>query len=164
MSLDTIDRRILQLLQVEGRMTNSKLAEEVGISPSATLERVRKLEREDVIQGYHAIVDPESVACGTAAFVSVSLHAHEKRALEEFEQVVMGFPEVVSCYHVAGDSDFLLKVTVQNIPAYRRFVLERLSELGNLRHVETAFVLETVKETTALPLGDDVVEAERRNA
>lgn len=153
MPLDATDRRILELLQEEGRMTNARLAEKVAISPSATLERVRRLERLGVIQGYRAIVNPDTVACGTAAFVSVSLEAHEREALEAFEAQVQTFPEVTACYHVAGDRDFLLKVAVKDIPAYRTFVMEQLSRLPNLRHVETSFVLDTVKETTALPVG-----------
>jgi Lrp/AsnC family leucine-responsive transcriptional regulator len=152
MPLDTTDRRILNLLQEDGRMTNARLAEEVAISPSATLERVRRLERLRVILGYRAIANPETVDCGTSAFVAVSLAAHEKQALEVFESRVREFPEVTACYHVAGGMDFLLKVVVKDIPAYREFVVKRLSRLPNIGHVETSFVLDTVKETTALPI------------
>ena len=150
--LDHIDQKILAILQDKGRITNAQLASEVGLSPSRTLERVRRLENREVIQKYVALVDPEVLDRGTLAYVQVSLSRHGISAIHRFLEAIRDIPEVLECHHIAGDFDYLLKVRVKNIPAYQEFALQRLTSLDGIRTFETYFVLGTEKQETSLPL------------
>jgi Lrp/AsnC family leucine-responsive transcriptional regulator len=150
--LDRIDLRILDVLQENGRITNAQLAGTVGLSPSRTLERVRRLEQRGVIRKYVALVDPEALDRGTLAYVQVSLSAHDEQAILRFIEAVNEIPEVLECHHIAGDFDFLLKVRVKNIPEYQKFTLSRLSSLEGTRTFGTYFVLGTEKFETSLPI------------
>jgi len=150
--LDSIDLHILAVLQESARISNARLAGLVGLSPSSTLERVRRLEHRGVIQKYVALVDPGVLERGTLAYVQVSLSAHGKKAIHRFIKAVHEIPEVLECHHIAGDFDFLLKVRVKNIPEYQKFTLSRLSSLEGIRTFGTYFVLGTEKFETSLPI------------
>jgi Lrp/AsnC family leucine-responsive transcriptional regulator len=150
--LDEIDRKIVSELQRSSKITNATLAERVGISPPSTLERVRKLEANGVIEGYVAIVNPEAVNKPVQAIVHVSMSRHTRANLEKVKRALLAFDEVLACWHTAGDEDFVLRVVVRDMVEYEEFVTKRLSTVGFISRIRTAFVLNTVKFTTQIPL------------
>jgi len=150
MKIDQADKKIISILQENGRISNTGLAAEIGISPSPTLERVKKLEKQGVIRKYVALLAPEKVGKGTIALVSVSLAVHEMGSLDHFLNEIRKLPEVTECYHITGESDFLMKVLVDNIEAYRNFVLNKLTRIGGISRIRTSIVLDTVKYTTKI--------------
>jgi Lrp/AsnC family leucine-responsive transcriptional regulator len=152
--LDEIDRKILRLLQENGRMTNAALADAVGLTATPMLQRIKKLEQRGVITGYRAVVNPRAVGRGTTAFVHVKQAEHRLATHRRFLQSIATFPEVIECHHIAGDEDFLLKVVVRDIEEYERFLLHRLSKIPGIDRVKTTFVLSTAKADTAVPIGD----------
>lgn len=153
--LDRIDLNILAILQERGRVTNAQLAGEVGLSPSRTLERVRRLENRGVIEKYVALVDPTALGRGTLAYVQVSLSRHGIESIDRFLEAIRAIPEVLECHHIAGDFDYLLKVRVENIQEYQQFALRRLTSLDGIRTFETYFVLGTEKQETSLPVPEN---------
>jgi Lrp/AsnC family leucine-responsive transcriptional regulator len=156
-TLDRTDLRILATLQTHGRITNADLAAEVNLSPSACLRRVQKLESDGVIAGYGARLDPRSLGLGLQAFVRVQLSRHEAEAIDQFTERVAEWDEVVSCYALTGDMDYLLQVHVADLDGFSRFLLDRLLNASGVADVNTSFVLRTVKASTALPLGNVAV-------
>lgn len=152
MKLDKIDLHILSILQREGRITNSELAKRVGLSAAPTLERVKKLERNGVIEGYRARLNPEKMGFDIDTFVEVILSRHKKDNILEFMEAVKDVSEITSCYHITGKADFMLKVSVKNMQAYEDFLLHTLSTLPGLQHVETKIVMSNVKEEPSPPI------------
>jgi Lrp/AsnC family transcriptional regulator, leucine-responsive regulatory protein len=152
-TLDRTDLRILAVLQSDGRITNAELADKVALSPSACLRRLQKLESDGVLTGYTAQVDPQAVGLGLQAFVRVQLTKHESAAVERFVELVNGWPEVVGCYALTGDMDYLLHVYVTDLQDFSRFLLDRLLNAAGVADVNSSFVLRTVKRSPALPLG-----------
>jgi Lrp/AsnC family leucine-responsive transcriptional regulator len=151
--LDRIDRRILELLQRDGRLTNVELAAKIALSPSPCLRRVRALEEDGVIRDYVALVDPARVGLGLLAFASVKLEKGGTKPLDDFRAAVQGWPEVIACYAMTGDTDYLLRVHVEDLEHYSRFMMNRLLKQPGVIDVRSNFVLERIKDTTALPLG-----------
>ena len=149
---DEIDRKILAILQEEGRLPNARVAERVGLSPPSVLERIRKLEEKGVIRGYAADVDAESLGLRTVAFVQVSLSFHQSYAIEEFRNAILATPAVLECYHVTGEEDFLLKIVVPDIADYEDFLLHTLTQFKGISKVKSSFVLSTLKKSSRLPL------------
>jgi Lrp/AsnC family leucine-responsive transcriptional regulator len=154
LELDEIDRKILRLLQENGRMTNAALAEATGLTQTPTLQRLRKLEQRGVITGYAAIVDARAIGRGTMAFVLVKQSEHRATSHKRFVQAVAGIPEIVECHHIAGEDDFMLKVVVRDIAAYERFLIDGLARIPGIDRVKTAFVLSTSKAGPALPVDE----------
>jgi Lrp/AsnC family transcriptional regulator, leucine-responsive regulatory protein len=152
-SPDRIDRKILDLLQQDGRLANVELAERVALSPSPCLRRVRALEQRGVIRQYVALLDPAQVGLALLAYVSVKLEKRGKMPIDAFSQAVRSWPEVVACYAMTGDMDYLLRVQVENLDHFSRFVMDQLLKQPGVLDVRSNFVLERIKETTALPLG-----------
>jgi Lrp/AsnC family leucine-responsive transcriptional regulator len=150
--LDRTDIRILATLQASGRITNAELAEQVSLSPSACLRRVQKLEADGVIAGYAARVDPAAVGLGLQAFVRVQLSRHDGGSIESFVERVRDWGEVVDCYALTGDMDYLLHVYVPDLDGFSRFLLDRLLNAAGVADVNTSFVLRTVKRAAALSL------------
>jgi Lrp/AsnC family leucine-responsive transcriptional regulator len=150
--LDAIDRRILENLQRDGRLTNLDLAERVGLSPSPCLRRVRRLEAEGLIESYGARLDRKKVGLGLTAFVSVNIERHAAAEAEVLRNAMMAMPEVIACYITSGEFDFLLHVVVPDLDEYRRFSLEGLVKLKGLKDFRSSFVIDTVKENAPLPL------------
>ncbi|MHA6205669.1 Lrp/AsnC family transcriptional regulator [Dyella soli] len=151
-TLDRTDLRILAVLQGEGRITNAELAERVSLSPSACLRRLQRLESEGILTGYTAQVDPQAVGLGLQAFVRVQLSKHESAAVERFVELVNGWDEVVACYALTGDMDYLMHVYVADLQDFSRFLLDRLLNATGVADVNSSFVLRTVKRSAALPL------------
>ncbi|WP_281851203.1 Lrp/AsnC family transcriptional regulator [Dyella sp. GSA-30] len=150
--LDRTDLRMLAVLQGEGRITNAELAERVNLSPSACLRRLQRLEGEGVLTGYTAQVDPQAVGLGLQAFVRVQLAKHEAEAVERFAAQVNAWDEVVACYALTGDMDYLLQIYVSDLQDFSRFLLDRLLNATGVADVNSSFVLRTVKRSPALPL------------
>jgi Lrp/AsnC family transcriptional regulator, leucine-responsive regulatory protein len=151
-TLDAIDRRILRLLQENGRMTNAALADAVGLTATPMLQRIKKLEQSGVITRYAAIVDRFAVGRRTLAYVMVKLTEHRLPTHTRFVEAVCAFPEVLECHHVAGDEDFVLKVVVRDIEEYEAFLLHKLTRVPGIDRVKTTFVLSTRKGETAIPV------------
>lgn len=150
--LDAIDRRILAKLQEEARISNVDLAREAGLSPSPCLRRVRGLEERGVIRGYVTVLDQTAVGLPVSVFVSVSLERQIERALEEFETAVSSWPEVLECYLMTGDADYLLRVVVPDLSAYERFLMDRLTRVPGVSSIKSSFALKQVSSRSALPL------------
>jgi Lrp/AsnC family leucine-responsive transcriptional regulator len=146
------DARMLQVLQLEGRLTNVELAERIGLSPSPCLRRLRQLEGDGLIDRYVALLDRRKLGLDVVAFVEVQVDRHSESVASAFHAAMVRLPEVVGCFAMTGSYDYLLKVVVQNLDAYARFAMERLLKTPGVKDVRSSFVLETVKDTTALPL------------
>ena len=149
---DAIDLAILTQLQSDSKITNAQLAQQVGISPPSTLERVKKLENEGIIKGYVALLDPASVDKSICAIVHVTLREHGESQLTQFKEAVREFAEVQSAWHTAGEEDFILRVFVTDMNEYEQFVVHRLSAVPNIGRVRTSFCLSAFKDTTRVPL------------
>lgn len=146
------DRKLLEILQKDGHLTNLELAERVSLSPSACLRRVRALEEAGVIRRYVAIVDARKVGLALMAFVNVKLEKRGRMPTDAFAKAVKEWPEVLGCHSLTGDMDYLLRVQVEDLDHFSRFVMDSLLKHPGVLDVRSSFVLEEVKETTALPL------------
>lgn len=151
-SFDAIDRRILDHLQEDARISNADLARTVGLSASACLRRVRDLEESGVIERYATLLDPIVAGMPVSVFVSVTLEKQVEAGLEAFERAVRALPEVMECYLMTGDSDYLLRVVAADVAAFRRFLLDHLTRIPGVANIRSSFALNQVKYRTALPL------------
>jgi Lrp/AsnC family transcriptional regulator, leucine-responsive regulatory protein len=152
--LDRIDRRILRELQRDGRLANVELAKRVGLSPTPCLERVKKLEDEGYIRGYHARLNPARMGAGLLVFVEIRLLRTAMDVFEEFKQAVIALPQVLECHLVSGDFDYLIKARVADMTAYRRLLGETLLTLPHVSGSRSYAVMEEVKETLELEVAD----------
>lgn len=153
MRLDAIDRRVLTELQRDGRMTNQALSEKVGLSPTPCLRRVRMLEEAGVIRSYVAVVDQKAVDLPVSVFISIKLERQREEDLDRFAAAVARWPEVMECYLMTGQRDYLLRVVCADLPAYERFLKEKLTKHDGLASIESSFALTQVKHTNVLPIG-----------
>jgi Lrp/AsnC family transcriptional regulator, leucine-responsive regulatory protein len=149
--LDSIDWKILAVLQQDARMANVDLCEKVNLSPSPCLARVNALEKTGVIHRYVALLDPAAVGLGVSVFVQVRLEKQVEAALITFENAVAARPEVMECYLMTGTSDYLLRVVVADLQEFQQFVLD-LSKIPSVGNIQSSFALKQVKYKTALPL------------
>jgi Lrp/AsnC family leucine-responsive transcriptional regulator len=152
MKIDTTDVKILNILQRDGRITNSALAKQIKISPPPTLERVKKLEKNGVIKKFVALLNPTALGIGTHTFVEVSLRGHTRENVTQFIEAAQAMDEIMECHHVTGDADFLLKIAVRDIPSYEDLVLHKLTTLPHVSNLKTMVVLSTFKDETAYNL------------
>ncbi len=150
MAFDKIDIQILNILQQDGRITNTKLAKEIGISPPAMLERVRRLESSGVIDRYAAILDREKAGFGLLAIIIVSLSLHQISSLQVVKERLIELEEVLECLQLTGDVDFLLKVAIKDMKTYTAFINDKLSHIPGIQNIKTSFVLDTLKSETML--------------
>jgi Lrp/AsnC family leucine-responsive transcriptional regulator len=150
--LDRTDLALLAVLQDQGRIANAELAERVKLSPSACLRRVQRLEREGVIAGYSARVDPVKVGLGLQAFVRVQLARHDADTVAAFSEKVHAWDEVIACHALTGDMDYLLQVAVEDLEHFSRLLLDRLLNDATVADVNSSFVLRAVKQSRRLPL------------
>ncbi len=150
--LDATDRKILEILQTSSNITNALLAQEIGLSPAPTLERVKKLENSGVIKSYHAVIDMASVGLGVCTFVTVSLKGHNKENIAKFISAIEKIEEVVECHHVTGQADFLLKIVAQDIPAYQNLMLEKVTNIEVVDSMQSIVILSTFKDSKVIPL------------
>ncbi|WP_084457031.1 Lrp/AsnC family transcriptional regulator [Desulfogranum mediterraneum] len=152
MSFDRIDTKILNILQQDGRITNVRLAKEIGISPPAMLERVRRLNASGVIDRYAAILEREKAGFGLLAIVVVSLSLHQIPSLQQIKEQLIELEEVQECLLLTGDWDFLLKVAIKDMRTYTDFINDSLSGIPGIQNIRTSFVLDTLKSETMLPI------------
>jgi Lrp/AsnC family leucine-responsive transcriptional regulator len=150
--LDAIDRKILEALQDNGRMSLAELSAKVGLSPSPCLRRVRTLERSGVIARYVAVLDQRMVGLPVSVFVSIKLEKQKQESLDRFAKAVERWPEVLECYLMTGSRDYWLRVVVPDLEAYERFVKQKLTRLEGIASIESSFALEQVKYTNVLPI------------
>ena len=144
--IDAISEKILQVLQREGRISNLDLAAQVGLSPSACLRRVQDLERRRVITGYRAVVDPAKLGIGFIAYVTVGLSQHTKAAQDAFERLMRAAPQVRECHNITGTIEYLLRVEVADLPAYKHFHTEYLGAFPHLNTITTMVVMASPKD------------------
>jgi len=152
MSLDETDYRILAQLQSNARISNSDLAQEIGLSPSPCLRRVRDLENSGAIKGYAALLDPSAIGLPVSVFVQVTLERQVEHALEDFERTVLARPEVRECYLMTGNADYIMRIVVADVTAYEKFLKEHLTRAPGVASINSSFALNQVKYGTALPL------------
>jgi Lrp/AsnC family leucine-responsive transcriptional regulator len=150
--LDATDKKLLTLLQEHGRMTNARLAQEVGLSPPAVLERVRRLESSGIIEKYVAILNREQAGFNIQTIIMVCLSHHQISSLQNVKERLTQMDEVLECHQLTGEVDFLLKVAVKDMHSYTDFVNNKLSGIPGIQNVKTSFILETLKNSTALKL------------
>lgn len=148
--LDSIDIKILDILQSEGRITTKALAEQLNLTTTPVFERVKRLERDGVIDKYVALLNQKKIDKKLIVFVSLTLKSHTRSYLENFVKEVGTFDEVQECYHIAGNFDYMIKVIVKDMEAYERFLLTKISTNNNIATVQSSFVLSKNKYSTAL--------------
>ncbi len=154
---DQIDRKILNILQSNAKITNAQLSKEIGLSPAPTLERVKKLENSGIIQSYHAKLHRPDIGLGVSTFVQVTLVGHKKDYISSFVEKIHEIPEVIECHHITGQGDFILKVVSQDIESYQKLLLEKISEISEIDSMQSIIVLSTFKDSKVMPIPDQVV-------
>ncbi|NNF15790.1 MAG: Lrp/AsnC family transcriptional regulator [Gammaproteobacteria bacterium] len=152
MSLDKMDIRILEELQKDGRLTNQKLAELVGLSPSPCWRRVKRLEEGGVIDRFVTLLNAEPLGLQVTAFLMVSLEDHHPDTVAHFDELVSGLPQIQECYATSGMADYLLKIVISSMREYEELLIGNLLQVTGVRTANTSFVLKERKRTTALPL------------
>ncbi|MBB3168940.1 Lrp/AsnC ligand binding domain-containing protein [Simiduia aestuariiviva] len=150
--IDRTDRKILALLQTDGRMSNVELARQVNLSPTPCLERVRRLERDGYIRNYVALLDAERLNMSLVAYIQVTLQNTATEHLDRFNKEAARLPEVQECHMVAGGFDYMLKIRVSGMNHYRKFLGEKFSNLPGVRETHTYVVIQEVKSETAIPV------------
>ena len=149
---DSIDVRILRELQENAKLTNLELSKRVHLSPSPCLARVRRLERTGLIERYVTLLDSGRLGLGISVIIQIRLEKQIERTLEVFEAAMQRYPEVMECYLMSGDSDYMIRVVVRDVPSLQRFIVEELSKITGVANIRSSFALKQVKYKTALPL------------
>ncbi|MBI1453002.1 MULTISPECIES: Lrp/AsnC family transcriptional regulator [Acinetobacter] len=150
--MDQLDKRILQVLQHQGKLQNNELAQQVGLSASPCLRRVKQLEDDGYIEKYVALLNPQKLNLGLTVFARIWLKGQDANTVNSFVDAIQDLPEVVECQLMAGDCDFFLRIVVADLDAYRRFQVEHLNKIISIQSVKTEIPLQRIKQTTALPL------------
>lgn len=152
MTLSAIDMKILALLQNDARVTNQTLADHIGMSASPCWRKVRKLEEDEVIQGYRAVLNRKKIGLGVMVFVRVAIDSHSEAEARKFEQEVTALDDVVACYSIGGDADFLLQVVAQDLDAYADFAMKVIRRLPGIKEMQSMFVLKEIKPLVSYPV------------
>lgn len=152
-TIDRIDLKIIAAVQIDGRISVNDLAEQVGLSPSPCARRLRILEERGVIKGYTATIDQMKVGLPVSAFASIKLERQREEDLDHFARAIMQWPEVVDCYLMTGQRDYLLRIVVADLQAYEAFLKSKLTRLDGIASIETSFALDQIKRSEVLPLG-----------
>jgi Lrp/AsnC family leucine-responsive transcriptional regulator len=150
--LDKTDRKILEILQSNAKITNAHLATLIGLSPAPTLERVKKLENSGIIKSYHAKLDTDSVGLGVSTFVMVSLKGHNKDNIDKFIASINKIDEIIECHHITGSGDFILKIIAADIASYQRLMLEKVSNIDVVDSMQSMVILSTFKDSKIMPI------------
>ncbi len=151
-AIDATDARILEALQADAKLTNVELAARVHLSPSPCLARVRRLEEVGLISKYVALLDPLRLGLSVSVFIQIRLEKQVERALEVFEAAIGKYPEVMECYLMTGDADYLIRVVVPDVQALERFIVDELSKIPGVANIRSSFALKQVKYKTVLPI------------
>jgi len=152
---DPIDRKILGILQDNGKITNAQLSIDVGLSPAPTLERVKKLEKNGIIESYHAQLSKQEIGLGVSTFVHVALIGHRKSIVDEFIKQILVIPEIVECHHITGQGDFILKVVSKDISSYQKLLVEVINEIPEIDNTQSTVILSTFKESKVMPIPNE---------
>lgn len=152
LKLDKIDRKILDILQSNAKITNAQLSKEIGLSPAPTLERVKKLENSGIIKSYHAKLDTDKIGMGVSTFVYATLKGHNKSNIEIFMEAINNIDEVIECHHVTGSGDFVLKVIAKDISSYQKLMLEKVSDISVVDNLQSMVILSTFKDSKVMPI------------
>ncbi len=150
--LDAIDRRLLEALQEDARIANADLAKKVGLSPSPCWRRVRRLEQRGVVRRYVTLLNTEAIGLPINVFATVALDKQVESALENFETLITRYPEVMECYLMTGEFDYLLRIVVPDLHAYERFLMDHLTRIDGIASIKSSISLKQVRYKTALPL------------
>ncbi|GAA0871822.1 Lrp/AsnC family transcriptional regulator [Gangjinia marincola] len=150
--LDAIDHQLLGLLQHDSKQTNKALANKLNLSITAVYERIKKLERNGVIRNYAALIDPEKVSRAFIAFCQIKLIQHSEQHIKLFEKEILRLKEVLSCYHISGEYDYIIKIYVENMAAYREFMVTKLTAIAHIGSTQSSFVINELKNSTAIEL------------
>ncbi|OTG59156.1 AsnC family transcriptional regulator [Acinetobacter sp. ANC 3903] len=151
--MNQTDKRILQALQRNGKLQNNELAQIVGLSPSPCLRRVKQLENDGIIEKYVALLNLQKMQLGLTVFARIWLKGQDEATVNQFIDAIMDNPEIVECQLMAGDCDFFLRIVVSDLEAYRKFQINHLNKISGIQNVKTEIPLQSVKQTTKLPLG-----------
>jgi DNA-binding Lrp family transcriptional regulator len=151
-SLDRVDRRILDALQGDARISNQELAKKVGLSPAPCWRRLRRLEEEGFIAGYATLLKPAAIGLPILAYALVTLENHHPETVRQFDRLIQDRPEVLECHSMSGANDYLLRIVAASMEAYEHFLSTQLLQASAVRSVNTSFVLRTKKSTTRLPV------------
>ncbi len=157
--IDAIDEKILAELQRDAKMSNVELAQRVHLSPSPCLARVRAMEKAGILKKYVALLDPHSVGLGLSVFIQIRLEKQVDKSLAIFEDTVRRLPQIMECYLMTGDSDYLLRVVVADVDALQEFIVNGLTKIPGLANIRSSFALKQVKFETALPLGSEAARS-----
>ncbi|WP_397362580.1 Lrp/AsnC family transcriptional regulator [Olleya sp. R77988] len=152
MNFDAIDRKLLQLLQNDSKQTNKELSGKLNLSVTAVFERIKKLENNGVINKYVALVKKEKIDKSFVAFCHIKLSQHKQEYVVQFEKDVANLTEVLECHHISGDYDYILKVMVKDMEAFREFMVTKLTNINHIGSTHSMFVISEVKSTTAIPV------------
>ena len=152
MKFDSIDNKLLALLQADSKQTNKELSNKLNLSVTAVYERIKKLEKVGVIDKYVALIKKEKVNKGFVAFCHIKLEKHSQEFVVKFEKEVTNLKEVLECYHISGDYDYLLKVLVEDMEAFREFMVEKLTSISHIGSTHSMFMINEVKHTTAITI------------
>ena len=150
--IDNIDRKILEIIQADGRITNTQLSKEIGLSPAPTLERVKKLETSGYIKHYHAELDKSKIGLGVSTFVLVSLKGHNKENIQIFTKNIDEIEEIIECHHITGSGDFILRVIAKDIVSYQKLMLEKVTDISVVDNLQSMVILSTFKDSKVMPI------------
>ena len=153
--LDKLDHKILQILQENSKITNLDLSKRIGLSPAPTLERVKKLEQIGVVQSYHASVNAHAIGLSVSTFLMGTLAWHKPNALNNFLEKIQTIEEIVECYIITGDADFMMKIVAQDIPSYENLLFKKISQIPEIERTRTLMTLSSVKVSKVLPFDYD---------
>lgn len=151
-AIDSLDLKILRILQEKGKISNIQLSQEIGLSPAPTLERVKKLETSGMIKSYHAVINANKLGLGFSALIQISLTRQINNAIKNFTKAITEIPEVTQCLQVTGNFDYQLLVIVKDIPAFERLIADKLSKIEEIGQMQTMVVLSTIKDSKILPV------------
>ncbi len=152
LKIDQTDRKILEILQANAKITNAQLSKEIGLSPAPTLERVKKLENSGVIKSYHAQLDTGTIGLGVNTFVMVTLKGHNKKNIDLFLDEINRIEDVIECHHITGSGDFILRVIAKDITSYQKLMLEKVSEIEVVDSLQSMIILSTFKDSKVMPI------------
>jgi len=150
--MDEIDKKILMLLQQNAKQNTKEIADKIGLTVSPTFERIKKLEQQQYIKNYVAILNGEKIDKALLVYCQISLATHSKELIENFKAEIIAFPEIMACLHVSGSYDFLLKISVKDMTEYQQLVVDKLAVIKGISNVQSSFVMESIKEETAYVL------------
>lgn len=153
--MDSYDKKILKALQLDGRITNKDLAKQVALSQAPCWRRVDALEKKGVIKGYTAVVDQQMLGLNLIAFAQISLDNHHPETVEQFDQGIQQWPEILECHATSGESDYLLKIVTHDMNSYNQLIYEKILTLPSIRSINTSFSMQQKKRTSQLPIGGD---------